>query len=306
MDSVINGERELSQPKETRSLPPIQSLWIGDSLDEMERLSACSFLAHGHPYHLYVYSDVKNIPAGVHVMNANDILPEKEIYKAGPTEGYAPFSDWFRWELLYKKGNYWMDMDMICLKKLDFSQEVIVAKQNLTEFCTAIARFPAYHPLTQAMIERCRHPGRTALHDSLNKYFYQQNSKFGIKMRIRCIEAFIASFIKNKKEARKIMHVYLASVFIMDSFLQSDTRWKEIYENNMAETGIKYFYPVPWQDYLTLVDDTYKEISNPFPDSYTVHLWRDRYNSPETRHWLSSYSPNSFYTKMKQRYLAEP
>jgi hypothetical protein len=31
----------------------------------MERLSIASFLANGHPYHLFVYNDVRHIPAGV-------------------------------------------------------------------------------------------------------------------------------------------------------------------------------------------------------------------------------------------------
>ena len=289
-----------------RSAPPIQSLWIGDSLGEMERLSACSFLAHGHPYHLYVYSDVKNIPAGVHVMDANEILPEKEIYKSGGGAGYAPFSNWFRWEMLYKKGNYWMDMDMVCMKKLDFAQEVILTRQDSIIFCTAIIKSPPHHPLVQAMAKRCHYPGKTALYDSFNKYFYRQYSKFGIKMRMRCMKAFIASFIKGHKEARKIMQSHLAGVIIMKSFLQSDPQWEEILEGEMAEAGIKYFYPVQWKNYLTLMDDTYKGIPNPFPDSYTVHLWKDRYSLvPETKHWLSSYSPHSFYAQMKQRYLVE-
>ena len=122
-----------------------------------------------------------------------------------------------------------------------------------------------------------------------------------------CEKAFIASFIsRDKKEARKIVHAYLASVYIMINFLQSNTRWKEIYEDDMAEAGIKYFYPVPWENHITLMDDTYKDISNPFPDSYTVHLWRDMYHRKSgTKHWLSSYSSHSFYAQMKQRYLAE-
>ncbi len=41
----------------------------------MERLSLASFLANGHPYHLYVYDNVKHIPAGAIVEDANAFLP---------------------------------------------------------------------------------------------------------------------------------------------------------------------------------------------------------------------------------------
>ncbi len=55
----------------------VQSLWIGDSLSPMEQLSAASFLANNHEYHLYVYEEVENIPDGVTIKDGNDILPEK-------------------------------------------------------------------------------------------------------------------------------------------------------------------------------------------------------------------------------------
>ena len=42
----------------------IQGLWVGPELSVMEQLSVSSFLRHGHQYHLYVYDDVKNVPAG--------------------------------------------------------------------------------------------------------------------------------------------------------------------------------------------------------------------------------------------------
>ena len=62
-------------------------------MGEMEHLSACSFLAHGHSYHLYVYSEVKNVPAGVRIIDANEILPNKDIFISGGGAGYAAFSD---------------------------------------------------------------------------------------------------------------------------------------------------------------------------------------------------------------------
>ena len=53
----------------------IQSLWIGDSLSVMERLSLSSFLKNGHEVHLYTYGGVKGVPAGVVVKDAAEIVP---------------------------------------------------------------------------------------------------------------------------------------------------------------------------------------------------------------------------------------
>jgi len=40
---------------------PIYGLWIGSKLSTMQRLSICSFMAHGHDYHLFTYEDVANV-----------------------------------------------------------------------------------------------------------------------------------------------------------------------------------------------------------------------------------------------------
>ena len=97
----------------------IQSLWIGGTLSKMEQLSAKSFIDHGHTYHLYTYGETNNIPEGVIVKDGNEILPENEIfrYKNGSV---SAFSNYFRFMLLYKKGGYWADTDLICVKPFKF------------------------------------------------------------------------------------------------------------------------------------------------------------------------------------------
>jgi len=57
-----------------------QSLWIGNELSNMEKLSIKSFIDSGHVYHLYTYGEVKGIPDGTIVKDGNDILNEDEIF----------------------------------------------------------------------------------------------------------------------------------------------------------------------------------------------------------------------------------
>jgi hypothetical protein len=107
----------------------IQSLWIGDSLSKVEQLSIKSFINNGHPYVLYTYTDIKNLPEGVTIGDANKIVPEKNIfaYKNGWGKGsYAGFADLFRFELLNKMGNWWVDTDVICLKPFKFDNELVI------------------------------------------------------------------------------------------------------------------------------------------------------------------------------------
>ena len=54
----------------------MQSLWIGERLSKIELLAIQSFLSNGHEYHLYVYSDVGEVPSGVILKDAASIIPE--------------------------------------------------------------------------------------------------------------------------------------------------------------------------------------------------------------------------------------
>ena len=109
----------------------IQGLWIGPELSVMEQLSISSFLLNQHEYHLYVYDEPKNVPAGTVVRDAGEILPASRIfqYKHFPT--YAGFANFFRYKLLLERGGWWADTDTICLRHFDFPEQHVFA----TEIC---------------------------------------------------------------------------------------------------------------------------------------------------------------------------
>ena len=101
----------------------IQSLYIGSELTEMEKSSICSFLKHGFIFHLYIYNPVTNIPTGTIIKDASDIMSYKVISN-------LPFADIWRYKLLYERGNYWVDLDMICLKQFDFKEPYIFSYER--------------------------------------------------------------------------------------------------------------------------------------------------------------------------------
>ena len=103
----------------------IQGLWIGPELSLMEQLSISSFLQNGHDYHLYIYDEVKNIPAGTVIRNGNEILPAARIFQYKNRPSYSGFSNFFRYKLLLERGGWWADADTICLKAFDFPDEYV-------------------------------------------------------------------------------------------------------------------------------------------------------------------------------------
>ena len=105
------------------------SLWIGKTLSKLELLTIHSFLALGYRFRLWIYEPIETVlPEGVIVGDASVIVPREKIFsyrnenKYGHGKGsYAGFSDIFRYKLLYEKGGWWVDMDVTCLKPLDFT-----------------------------------------------------------------------------------------------------------------------------------------------------------------------------------------
>ena len=107
----------------------IQGLWIGSELSVMEQLSISSFLLNGHDYHLYVYDDLKYIPAGTIVMDANEILPSSRVFQYKHRPSYAGFANFFRYKLLLERGGWWADSDTICLKPFDFPGDYVFSTE---------------------------------------------------------------------------------------------------------------------------------------------------------------------------------
>jgi hypothetical protein len=110
---------------------PIQSLWIGARLSTLERLSIQSFLDYGHEYHLYVYQDLSDLPAGAVARDANEILPASQIFQYRERKSYAAFANVFRYKLLHERGGVWADADIIALRPLDLADEHAFASETV-------------------------------------------------------------------------------------------------------------------------------------------------------------------------------
>ena len=131
----------------TRSSPPIgqrdpvdaenrivHGMWIGRSLSKLELLTLNSFVAQGHEFHLWVYEPICTpLPEGVVLQDASSIIPQRDVFNKYQTDrecgvgkdSYAPFSDLFRYKLLYERGGYWVDMDVTCLKPFTFKERYL-------------------------------------------------------------------------------------------------------------------------------------------------------------------------------------
>jgi hypothetical protein len=112
-----------------------------------------SFLDHGHEYDLYSYSS-PSVPAGVRVMDANEILPRGEVFFYSGGEGagsVACFANLFRYRLLMLRGGWWADTDVVCLSSQLPESETFFAWQDAQLIAIGVLKFPPGHPLITSL-----------------------------------------------------------------------------------------------------------------------------------------------------------
>ncbi|MEO8192505.1 MAG: glycosyltransferase [Gemmatimonadales bacterium] len=95
----------------------------------MEQLSLASFLANGHEYHLYAYEPIRNVPGGVTMMDASEILPRSRAFQYSQHATWAGFANFFRYKLLLERGGWWADTDLICLRTFDFPEDYVFSSE---------------------------------------------------------------------------------------------------------------------------------------------------------------------------------
>ena len=55
-------------------------------------------------------------------------MPRKEVFDLKST--FLPFSDIWRYKMLYENGGYWVDLDMIAIKRFDFKEPFVFSSER--------------------------------------------------------------------------------------------------------------------------------------------------------------------------------
>jgi hypothetical protein len=147
----------------------VQGLWIGRPLSLIEQLSITSFLTNGHEFHLYCYEDVRGLPPGVEVKDANEILPASGIfsYQRGSGRGsVSAFSNIFRYKLLLERGGWWCDVDTVCVRPFDFGEPALFAGEAIrtgTQTASCVIKLPPGHVVAEMCYDVARAADRASL-----------------------------------------------------------------------------------------------------------------------------------------------
>lgn len=98
----------------------IGALWMEGALSFLEQLCLKSFIDAGHQVVLYHYGPLENVPDGITLADANDIMSRDNFLTHERTGSPALHSDLFRYKMLRSQRNMiWADTDAYCMKRFE-------------------------------------------------------------------------------------------------------------------------------------------------------------------------------------------
>ncbi len=91
---------------------PVASLWIGEKLHYLNQICLLSHVRNGHPTTLYCTDTVTNVPEGVIVKPATDIMTVDMDIVRQTSESFL--SNVFRYKMIQATDAVWIDCDAYC------------------------------------------------------------------------------------------------------------------------------------------------------------------------------------------------
>lgn len=130
----------------SQKLPHIGSLWIEGSLSYLEQMCLLSFVANGHDVTLFSYGNIGNVPEEINQLDAREVHDPQKIIFNKQFNTPVPQSDIFRLHMIKNTGMIWADVDMFCVKPIDYDSKHIFGFQDKSSVCNALLGLPGDSP----------------------------------------------------------------------------------------------------------------------------------------------------------------
>ena len=254
-------------------LSAVQSLWVGPKLSELEILSIKSFQKVGHPFILYIYGKVKGIPKGTIIKDGNKIIKKKALFQF--KKSFLPFSDLFRYKMLYEKGGYWVDLDMIALKPLKFKQPFIFSAER------TIQKGP-YRNRTKKEISNIgilKAPPKSDFYKELFQLCMDKGT-LGVKENIQFMRIM-----------RQVLEKYKYEKYVKPAKMFCPLDWWHTKDA---------FYPPCCKEKYDVKGYT---IDSVLKNAHTVHMWRSIMNNRHKIYLKDIFVEESLWEKLKKKVL---
>jgi hypothetical protein len=124
----------------------LNALWAGGDLSYIERLCLTSALRVGHEVDLYTYGPISNVPQGISLKDAREVLPEDLMVRHKTQNSFALGSDIFRLMLQKQGRGCYIDCDVLLLKPIP-DEEYVFGWQDTDSINGAVLRLPSDSPI---------------------------------------------------------------------------------------------------------------------------------------------------------------
>jgi hypothetical protein len=142
--------------------------WYGGHLPILHWAGLASFVRMEHKVTLHAYEPL-DVPRGVSLVDAGEIIPLDDLFLfSNPLTGkpdVGPFSDLFRFKLLWMRGGWWSDTDVICLSgdipDCTYAWAQIVPEIDPGALSPSQIRFPQGDTLIEELYRNCLESSRS-------------------------------------------------------------------------------------------------------------------------------------------------
>lgn len=233
------------------TLPELCALWVDGRLGYIEYICLKSMVSCGHSVTLYTYGKLTNVPDGVTVKDANQILPRARLLRHKKSGSYSLGSNIFRYELLQQRKVIWVDADIYCLKPIPWFDGYVFGWESDRTINGAVLGMPS----------------DAAILSELESYYNARVFLPPWWSHRRKINNILRSIIGIDKKAANVGWGVLGPKAITYFVKKTST--------TAFAQKVSVFYPIPI--------DNIDEIFNPdaTPENYikaetlTVHLWNE-------------------------------
>jgi hypothetical protein len=231
----------------------LNSLWVGNHLGYLERLSVVSAMAVGHEFTLWSYEPEKlqHVPDGVILRDAAEVMPRERLITYADTGSVALGANFWRYEMLAKGLGYWVDMDLYFVRPLDFAEDHVFGWEYEGWINNALLIAPAGSAMVSDLLsipKPNRRPPWFGPKRSI-AFYWQRLVKGPIGLEDMPWGTFAAG---------------LVTYVMKKNGLQKFAKSPDI------------FYPVRWKDARTLYDPAEVVEAMLSPETRTVHMWHSR------------------------------
>lgn len=210
-------------------------------------------MAMGHHLTIYSYEPgaISGVPAGVEVRDANEVMSDPRRTRLFDTAFRALGSDFFRYEVFAKGLGYWVDLDLLFLKPLEFDEPYVFGWESSKSINGAVLKLPQGSPMLHELRGIPEKNWCPPFFGPRRRAIYYWN-------RLRRGDVMLENLPWGV--AGPAMLTYLARKYSLTHFAQSKS----------------VFYPLDYADAQLIFEDAEIVEALIRPETRALHMWNSR------------------------------